>query len=374
MKPLTKYRPGSVAELLTISIPLIITALSGNLMVVIDRIMLSYYSIDATNAVAGAGVVFAAFYFPGIAIAGITEVFVGQYNGSQQYKKIAAPVWQMLWFSVSTIAIYTPLALWGDRLFLAEAFIEKGLGYYQLLVLVTPLFVLQNAISGFFIGIGETKKITFVVVFGNAIKVLLNFPLIFGYAGVEPLGAMGAAVSSVVSEVIQLVILCGMFLSKKYNAIYFTRKISVNFQLFKEQLKVGIPHAAGHSFEIAGWAFLTNFRANFGVDFILVMTVTSTSYILFTFFTDGVSKGIASIVSNMIGANDTDGIQKVKRSAYKLQMGVGILLLIPLVVLSDLSINSLVDRATISDQVIWAMKMGMLGNYIFMVIDGYFWI
>jgi multidrug resistance protein, MATE family len=129
MRPLTKYPSGSVSELLSISIPLIITAFSGNFLVVMDRLMLSYYSIDAMNAVSGVGIVFAAFYFPGVAIAGMTEVFVGQYNGSGQFHKMASPVWQMIWFSIASISVYTPLALIGEKFFLADAFLEEGLLY-----------------------------------------------------------------------------------------------------------------------------------------------------------------------------------------------------------------------------------------------------
>ncbi|MCP5322851.1 MAG: MATE family efflux transporter [Candidatus Paracaedibacteraceae bacterium] len=374
MKALTRHAPGGIRELLSISIPLIITAFSGNLLVVIDRIMLSYHSIDAMNAVAGVGIVFAAFYFPGTAIAGMTEVFVGQYNGAEQYHKISSPVWQMIWFSLWSVVIYLPLAFMGEHFFLSEAFVEEGLSYYQMLVCGCPLFLIHSAVSGFFIGTGRTKLVTYVVFVGTILNICLNYWFIFGGLGVPELGALGAGIASIIAECIQLLILLYAFLNKHNHTIYKTRLVSLDFDLMWEELKVGVPNAVGHTFEIAGWAFLTNFRANFGMDYIVVMTITSTAYIFFTFFTDGIHKGVTAIASNFIGAKNYVGIEKLKSSAYKVQISAAIILFFPMVGFNDLTIGSIMDISNFSEAAIYGIKLAMLGNFLFMAIDGFFWI
>lgn len=374
MRPLTKHPSGSVSELLSISIPLIITAFSGNFLVVMDRLMLSYYSIDAMNAVSGVGIVFAAFYFPGVAIAGMTEVFVGQYNGSGQFHKMASPVWQMIWFSIASISVYTPLALIGEKLFLADAFLEEGLLYYKVFVCGCPLFLIQSAVSGFFIGIGRTKLVTMIVIGGNSLNVVLNYLLIFGAGDLPAMGAFGAALASIISEIVQVLILLYVFLNRHNNHSYQTRKPVFNPFLLWEELKVGVPNAVGHTFEIAGWAFLTNFRAHFGMEYIVVMTVTSTSYIFFTFFTDGIHKGVTAIVSNFIGAGKYDYIAKLKDSAYKVQIVLAVLLSFPMVFFNGFIIQSMIDISNFSSKAIYAIKLGLLGNFLFMAIDGFFWI
>jgi MATE family multidrug resistance protein len=374
MKFLTKYPSGSVSELLSISIPLIITALSGNLLVVMDRLMLSYYSLDAMNAVSGVGIVFATVYFPGVAITAMTEVFVGQYNGADQYHKMASPVWQMIWFSIASVIIYIPLALMGEKFFLATAFIEEGLLYYQVFVYGCPLFLIQSSLSGFFIGLGRTRLITSVVLFGNGINIILNYIFIFGMGSIPAMGTVGAAIASIIAEVIQVLILLFIFLNSYNHQRYQTRRLSFDIALLWKELKIGIPNAVGHTLEIAGWAFLTNFRAHFGMDYIIVMTITSTTYIFFTFFTDGIHKGVTAIVSNFIGAKQYDSINLLKKSAYKIQVTVAIFLFFPMVLFSETVIQSLVDLSTFSDAAIWGIKLGMLGNFLFMVIDGFFWI
>lgn len=374
MKGLTKHPAGSVAELLSISIPLIITAFSGNLLVVIDRLMLSYHSVDAMNAASGVGVIFATFYFAGVAITGMTEVFVGQYNGAGHHHKMAEPVWQMIWFSIGSIVIYIPLSLMGEKFFLADAFVAEGLSYYQTLVYGCPLFLIHSAISGFFIGIGRPKLVTLIVLGGNGLNIVLNYLLIFGIGIIPAMGAFGAAVASIFSELAQVIILLYVFLNRHNAKLYQARKPRFNPQLLWEELKVGVPNAVGHTFEIAAWAFLTNFRANFGMDYIVVMTITSTSYIFFTFFTDGLHKGITAIVSNFIGAGKYDYIKRLKKSAYKIQITLAIALFFPMVLFNDFIIQSMVNISTFSEEMIFGIKLGLLGNFLFMVVDGFFWI
>jgi multidrug resistance protein, MATE family len=374
MKSLTKHPPGSLFELLSIAVPLILTALSGSLFVFVDRIMLSYYSFDVVNAVSGVGVVFATLCYPGCAIAAITEVFVGQYNGAGQYTKIAEPVWQMIFFALASIVVYVPLGLLGESLFLSPVFIEEGLGYYQILVMGAPMFLLQSAVAGFFVGIGRPKLVTVAALVSNLMNIVLNYCLIFGVWIIPPLGAVGSATASMIAEGIQLCILFGVFFNKHNHLKYMTRKATANLKLLWEQLKIGVPGAVGHAFEIGAWAFLSNFRAGLGDVYVTVMTVSGTSYLLFSFYTDGLQKAVTAITSNMIGSRDYRHIENAKRSASILHAAFLALIFIPLVAWSEISIRPLIDIETLTPETLFAIKMALLGNFIFMIFDGYYWI
>lgn len=374
MTPLTKHPSGSFLELLTIAIPLILTSLSGSLFVFVDRIILSYYSFEAVKAVSGVGVVFATLYYPGCAIASITEVFCGQYNGAGQHNKVAAPVWQMIWFSILSALFYLPIGLWGDHVFLAQAFIDTGGAYYQILVIGSPLFLLHAAIAGFFVGIGRPSIVTIASVTGNAIKIALTYLLVFGIGNIPSLGIKGSAIASIVAEALQVLLLVAIFFNSENNRTYHTRQISFNLSIFWEELKIGIPGAIGHTFEIAGWAFLSNLRAGLGSDYIMVMTISGTSFLLFTFYTEGLQKAITALTANLIGSRNFDTIEKTKRSAYKMHLLFLGFTFIPFVALGDLTISPFIDPQSLTEQTLLAIRLALLGNFIFMVFDGYFWI
>lgn len=374
MKALTRHPPGSLLELITISIPLILTSLSGSLFVFVARIMLSYHSFDAVTAVSGVGVVFATLYYPGCAIASIAEVFVGQHNGAGQYDKVSEPVWQMIWFSMISTVIYVPLGLWGDQLFLSNAFLETGQGYYQILVIGSPLFLMQAALAGFFVGTGRTTFVTVASILSNIINVILNYALIFGIGSIPALGVAGSAIASIIAEVIHITILFSVFLNARNHKVYLTRKLSFNLKVLWDELKIGIPGAVGHTLEIAGWALLSNLRAGFGSEYIIVMTLSGTSFLLFTFYTEGLQKAITAITANQIGSKDLSSLEKVKVSAYKMHVVFLVIISIPLVVWSELTISPIIDPSSLTDQTLNAIKLALLGNLLFMMFDGVFWI
>ena len=109
---LTKHPEGSVRELFTIAFPLMLSILSGNLMMFLDRLILANYSLEAMNAAAAAGMACMVIQYGAIGIASIAEVFVGQYNGAKKYAQAAQPTWQMVWFSLMTTVIFLAAAKW----------------------------------------------------------------------------------------------------------------------------------------------------------------------------------------------------------------------------------------------------------------------
>jgi Na+-driven multidrug efflux pump len=50
------------------------------------------------------------------------------------------------------------------------------------------------------------------------------------------------------------------------------------------------------------------------------------------------------------------------------------IIFIPLVAWSDITISPLIDPESLTAYTLWAVKLALLGNFIFMVFDGFFWI
>ncbi len=101
-----------------LSFPLMLSFLSNYLMLFFDRLIIANYSLEAMNAITASSLFCMIFQYGAIGIASIAEVFVGQYNGSKQYSKVAMPVWQMIWFSLMCFPIFFLLAKFGGPIFL----------------------------------------------------------------------------------------------------------------------------------------------------------------------------------------------------------------------------------------------------------------
>jgi MATE family multidrug resistance protein len=217
---LTKYTPAGLAELWSIAYPLMLTALSGNLMIFMDRLLLCRYVPDAMVAVSTVGMVFTIFQFAGISVASIAEVYVGKYNGANEGDKIGPLVWQMIWFSLITAIVFIPVGLFCGKLFLPEEYYHHGLLYFKTIMIFGPLFPLVAALSSFFIGQGKVKIITLSTLVVNIINIIFAYVFIFGIEGVIPaMGTFGAALALGFSILLQAIFLFAVFINKKYRIL-----------------------------------------------------------------------------------------------------------------------------------------------------------
>ena len=208
----------SFSSIFRIILPLILSSLSTNLMFLIDRFVLAYYSIDSMNAAMMGGNLAGIFTLLLMSIAGTTEIFVGQYNGGNHDDKIASPIWQMIYFSILSLIIFIPIGYFSDIINLIPPYYESdGVPYQRLLTYFCWLPCLVAAFTGFFVGRGKTGFITHVVIIGNVLNVFLDILLVFGYKNIIPMmGCRGAAIATVISESVQAIILAIAFWSR-YN-------------------------------------------------------------------------------------------------------------------------------------------------------------
>lgn len=314
-----KHESGSLRQLWSISFPLMLSLLSGSLMLFFDRLFLAQFSIEALNASTNSTAMAAAIQFGFISTACIAEIFVGRYNGAGKFSKLGQPVWQMIWFSLLAGLIFIPVAFFGGGyLFQGSIYSSLETEYFKWLMVFGPVFSLVGALCSFYIGRGILKFVTSSMIIANLLNIALAFVLVFGYDPyLEPMGIAGAAIATGLAQTIQCVMLFIGFLSKRNREQFGTASWGFNWKLFKRCLRLGVPNSIAHTIEIFAWAVFFRMMTAKGADYITVAAVSQTIYYLFTFVTEGVSKGASAIAANMIGAKQWDHVWKLFFSGVK---------------------------------------------------------
>jgi MATE family multidrug resistance protein len=337
---LTKHPEGSIGELWAISYPLMLSALSGTLMLFIDRLVLARYGTDSMNAASAASMFFFIMQLGTISIASIAEVFVGQYNGSKQYFRVREPVWQMIWFSLMTILLFWPLAWFAPMHVIPGPYVEEGSGFLGLLLLFGPLFPFNAALSAFFIGQGKSKIVTQAVIIGSLMTLILDCLLVFGVPGWVPeLGTTGAGIATGLGQLASSLMLITFFLMKKNRLAYLTHIPTWNLSLFLNCLKIGLPSSLGHIVAITGWTFLFFVLGDSSAEHLTILTVGQAIWLLFSFMTDGLQKGVTAIASNYIGGKRTEKMHDVLKTALKLSLVLLAFMAIPLVIFPNIFVH-----------------------------------
>ena len=123
--------------------------------------------------------------------------------------------------------------------------VEMALPYYRLMAYCLPFIMIYGAIKQFLEGVGNTKSAMIVAVATNIVNIGLNYIFIFGKCGFEEMGVYGAGLATLISRILNPLLLGAYFLwSRRYREYIslFSRKVEYLRNSIR-LLKLGFPIA-----------------------------------------------------------------------------------------------------------------------------------
>lgn len=371
---LSKYASGSIKEVLTISVPLMIAIFSFNFMLFMDRVILARYSIESMSAAGVLTLMVILFQFLIINIASIAEVIIGRHYGAKEFSDIGRPVWQMIWFSLAISIPFHFIGQYGYSFFVPEQYGAEGIKYFRILMSFSFLSPIVVALSAFFIARGKTKVVTFTAIFANGVNMILAYLFVFGVDGLfEAGGLVGSAYAVIIATAIQAMILF-FFFATPYNIKHFkVLKFSFDYQVMKECIRIGLPNAIGHFIEIACWAMINRYLSKLSIEHITIGSIAINFLIACSFITEGLQKGVIAIASNAIGSKNLYIINKTIVSSLKIVFVCAAIIALPLLVFPELTISTFFTTLQ-NDRVLKYAALALIGSWLFFVFDGITWI
>lgn len=278
--------------LITMAAPMVLSMLIGALYNVVDSLFVSHYGENALSAVS------LAFPIQNIIIATGTGIGVGinalpsRFLGEKKQKKV------------------NQTALHG---------IILGIGFY-ILVLLFGIF----CVKGFYmVQTNDTEIISMGVDY-------LTVICVFGYFGLPEMGTKGAAIATVVGQIIAMLIGLYFNLTKNTDVQFNFKSIELESYYFKGICTVGIPTIIMQS--------MSSIMC-FGINKLLLNFSTTSTAVFGAYFklqtfvymaTFGLNNALIPIVAFNLGAKHADRIKKVIRlsGAYSALIGlVGLIIM-----------------------------------------------
>lgn len=324
-------------ELLRLALPVMLAQLGYIATQVADSAMVGMYGGE--DAVPLAAVAFGTsiswlFFFLCIGLTvGLTpvigELFVQDRKQEMaHYLQTSLTLYPIFGLACMALQIVTEPLLY--RLGQPVEVIDMALPYYRLMAYCLPLIMLYGAIKQFLEGVGNTKSAMIVAVITNVINIILNYVFIFGKCGCEPMGAYGAGLATLVSRILNPILLGTYFLcSKRYREYIslFSRKVK-HWHNSVKLLKLGFPIAGQMVLEALAFIVTGIMMGWFGTNAISANQVGNT-YGNCTFMLI-LSLGSATTicVSHAFGRRDLNEIKDVVRSALSMALvwGIGVII------------------------------------------------
>jgi multidrug resistance protein, MATE family len=383
---LTIFPEGSIRELWSISLPLMISTLASLFMIFVDRIFLARYSLDALNASVNAGTWAWAFFGGMGMLTAMSEVFVSQYNGAKKYNQIGSAVWQMIWVAIFSFLFFVPMGMWaGPLLYSGTPHEAIQTDYFRILMVFGPCYALMTALSGFFIGRGRTKILILLAVVANIINIFLDWILIFGVKGIIPeMGVRGAAIATCFGYVFEAAFLLYLFLKKENREQFGTGNWRFDSKIFARSIRVGLPQAVFYMLEIIGFAVFYQMMTSISQLHITVSSICQSILILLSFFLDGLSRGVAAVAGNFIGAKRFEMLKSVMKAGISLQIFFSIFISFFFLIDPKSSISFLFPGQFEAHAEMWTKELGLplydmlktclLCSFLYLSLEGVRWV
>ena len=168
-----------------------------------------------------------------------------------------------------------------------------------------PFMVFQT-FKQFAEGLSLTKQAMYITLSANVLNILLNYILIFGKLGFEPMGLVGAGWATLISRVIMAIVMVLFVRYYKVFSVYWNYfKVTIwNAKTFKNLLNLGVPTGFQYIFEVGAFASAAIMIGWMGAvplaSHQVAMNLASISYMMAT----GISAAATVRVGNQLGQRD----------------------------------------------------------------------
>ncbi len=311
------------------AVPLMLQSLLTASVNFIDQIMVGKLGVSDIAAVGAANKIYSLFYLILYGTCCALVMFVSQYWGKRDLEGMRKVVGMALSLTVSLGIFVTAVTFLFPReclsIFTGDVeVISSGAGYlrsisasYLLLSLIYPINYLLR---------GQTRvKIVLLTAVGSVImNIFANYAFIFGHFGMPRLNAVGAAVGTVATRSVELLILLIYLAIQKNEAFQDVKGLfSFGFGELIEFLKRALPLAMNEFMWGVGTSVYLIVYGHMGTDELAAMSIMSTIQTLVQTFGLSLSGAAAVIVGNEIGKGDRENVFACGRRFHKLAIVMG---------------------------------------------------
>ena len=315
---------------LGVAVPIMIQNGITNFVGLLDNIMVGRIGTEQMSGIAIVNqllLVFNLAIFGAISGAGI---FGAQYYGCKNHKGVQHTFRFKLYICAVLVLLGVVLFLAkGDRLILLylhgegndaalTATLTYGKAYLMVMLAGLLPFAVEEIYAGTLRECGETRLPMIAGVVAVFVNLILNYLLIFGKLGMPKLGVVGAALATVISRYVQMVIVI-VWTHRHSDRMPFIvgayKELRIPAQLAGNILTKGTPLMCNEILWAAGVAVMNQCYSLRGLESVAAMNISSTISNLFNIVFMAMGSAISIIVGQLLGAGK---LEEAKETDTKL--------------------------------------------------------
>lgn len=325
----------SYRKIWDISLPIILSLVAQNVVNVTDTAFLGRVGEVELGASALAGLFYVSLFMLGFGFGIGAQILIARRNGEQNYREIGSITDNSLYFLTFLglilfliIRFFSPHML--RPIIASDAVYRASLDFLQYRIYGLFFAYANVLLRSFYIGTTNTRVLTYNAIIMAVVNVFLDYAMIFGHFGFPAMGIKGAAIASVIAEMVSAV----------YFFIYTFRRVNLHrFNLFRfgrvdlkvvqNTLKVSIFVMLQYFLSLASWFVFFMIIEKMGERPLAISNIIRSAYIVLMIPVFAFGSTTNSLVSNVIGQGKPEFvIPVIKRVALMNFILIGSIILI----------------------------------------------
>lgn len=317
--------------LLAIALPIILQQFITNLVGLLDNIMIGRIGNDEMIGVSLGNQLIFIFNLAIFGALSGASIFATQYYGAQD-KEGYKESFRFKWLVILIIATIFSLVFFFFKDTLINAFINaseedysdplnvlnSGKIYLDLMLLGILPFAIKEIYATSLREMKETLVPMISGVIAIFVNLILNYVLIFGHFGAPKMGVSGAAIATVVSRFVEMliVVLYTHIKIHKFNILMGVyKRLLVKFSSFKKFILKTLLLLSNETLWSIGLTMIMKAYSVRGLDVMGALNITNTVNNVFIVVGTSLGASTAIILGNLIGAGD---FEEAKSTSYKI--------------------------------------------------------
>lgn len=317
----TKY---TNKEIWIISYPILISLVMEQMIGMTDTAFLGRVGEIELGASAIAGIYYMVIFMMAFGFSIGAQIMIARRNGERQYDKIGSIFYQGIYFLLALAGImfilsmyFSPILL--EKIISSPNIYEASLSYINWRIFGFFFSFVMVMFRAFFVGTTQTKTLTLNSIVMVLSNIVFNYILIYGKFGFPKLGIAGAAIGSSLAELVSVL----FFVIYTYKRID-CRKYALNklpaFQpdTLKRILGVSFWTMIQNLLSMSTWLMFFLFVEHLGERALAVTNIIRNVSGIPFMIAMAFASTCGSLVSNLIGAGETDCVQGTIRQHIRI--------------------------------------------------------
>ena len=320
-----------VKRILKLSLPVMMGEIMFSILSFVDRFYIAKLGINEAAGSSLSSTIVWVLIALSTLITGGTIALVSRMVGENNEKGVAKSAEQSI-----LLALVLGLVLGGITylfsadiigFFNAEPVVERlGTEYFSILLLGYPLIMLGSTSGVIFQSSGNTKTPMFIFTGMSIMNIILDPMFIFGFGPIPAMGVRGAALATVLSELVACTWIAVLLYRDKKLKLNFLSTFVPDIPMIKRIFKIGMWSGMNSLSRPLSAIFLQKIITFHGTYFVAAFSFGIQWISIVFIFMQGMRVAISTLVGQFLGQNNTQGAEDTTKAG--LQFGYAFILVV----------------------------------------------